>query len=71
VTEWRNAWERTVKERLRRARLAGDLPKGVNPADFAKYLCTVWTGLAVQAASGATRSELARVVEIVLRSLPF
>ena len=71
VTEWRNAWERTVKERLRRARLAGDLPKGVNPADFAKYLCTVWTGLAVQAASGATRSELARVVEIVVRSLPF
>jgi hypothetical protein len=57
--------------RLQRARTEGDLPKDVDPGDFAKYIYTIWTGLAVQAASGASRSELSRVIELALKGMPF
>jgi len=42
----------------------------VNPADLARYIATVLYGMAVQAAGGASRGELLRVVEMALRTLP-
>jgi hypothetical protein len=42
----------------------------VNPADLARYIATVLYGMAVQAAGGASRSKLQRVVEMALRTLP-
>lgn len=71
MIDWRKAFEHVVRERLQRARNEGDLPKSVNPADLTKYICTVWTGLAVQAASGSSRSELSHIIELALKTMPF
>ncbi len=67
---WRKGCQQAVKERLSQARAAGEFPADVNVADVARYICTVWEGLAVQAASGASRADLTRVTEIALRALP-
>jgi len=71
MIDWRKAFEQIVRERLQRARHDGDLPKTVNPTDLAKYIGTLWTGLAVQAASGATRSELSRIIDLALKTMLF
>jgi AcrR family transcriptional regulator len=59
-----------IKERLKRARRDGDLPAGADPAVLARYLATVIEGMAVQAASGASRKDLQRVAETALRAWP-
>lgn len=56
-----------IRRRLEQANRDGDLPKGVNCADAARFIVTVIQGLGVQAASGATRKELQGVVELALR----
>jgi AcrR family transcriptional regulator len=66
----RQLGETIVRRRFERARAEGDLPRDCNPADLAGYLLTVLRGLAVQAASGATRRELRRVAELVLKTWP-
>jgi AcrR family transcriptional regulator len=71
MIDWRKAFEQVVRERLQRARHEGDLPKSVNPADLTKYICTVWTGLAVQAASGSSRSDLSHIIELALKTMLF
>jgi AcrR family transcriptional regulator len=57
-------------KRFKRAKAEGDLPKNADPVALARYLGTVAQGIAVQAASGASRSELRKVVEIALRQWP-
>jgi hypothetical protein len=59
----RNASVALIRERLKRARAAGDLPANADPAGLARYVVTVIHGMAVQAASGTTRAELRRVAE--------
>ena len=59
-----------IRERLKRARAAGDLPAKADPAGLARYVATVIHGMAVQAASGTTRAELRRVAETALRAWP-
>ena len=59
-----------VRCRLERARAEGDLPAGVDPADFARFVATVLHGMSVQAVGGATHVELERVVETALRAWP-
>jgi len=71
MNTWRKAGEQTIKARLQRARTEGDLPKTVNPGEIASYLCTFWGGLAVQAATGTSRTGLLRNVDLFLKSLPF
>ena len=66
----RDAGEKAVRLRLKHAHAEGDLPRDVNPADLARYVVTVIQGIAVQAASGATRNELRRVIENALRAWP-
>ena len=66
----RLAGEAAIRERFERAKVDGDLPADADPADLARYLVTVMRGLAVQAASGAGRVELRRVVETALRAIP-
>jgi len=68
---WRKAEQQAIRERLLQARAAGEIAADENIADLARYISTLWEGLAVQAASGVSRSELARVVEIALKALPF
>jgi AcrR family transcriptional regulator len=70
VAERRVAGECAVRERFERARADGDLPEEEDAADLARYLVAVMRGMAVQAAGGASREDLRRVAELVLRTWP-
>ena len=59
-----------IRDRLKRAKKDGDLSADADPAALARYLATVIEGMAVQAASGASRKELERVAETALRAFP-
>ena len=62
--------ESVLRKRLERAQLEGDLPTDANPADLARYVMTVHQGMSVQAAGGANRAQLRRVVKTALRIWP-
>lgn len=62
--------EEAIQERFRQAAKQGELPKGVDPDDLARYVATVTQGLSVQASGGATAEELLGVAELALRSWP-
>src|ERR1700730_2865115 len=66
----RMAGEAALRQRLNQARMDGDLPPEANPASLARYIVTLIQGMSVQAAGGATRSELYRVIGIALQSWP-
>lgn len=66
----RAAGEATLRQRLTRATRDGDLPADANCADLARFVCVVLHGMAVQAAGGASRSQLRRVAETALRAWP-
>jgi AcrR family transcriptional regulator len=66
----RKRGEAEIVKRLKRARTEGDLPAELDPQDLARYIATVLNGLAIQAANGATKAEMTRVVEMALRTLP-
>ena len=66
----RAAGEDAVRARLEQAQADGDLPADADPAELAAYLRTVIYGMTVKAATGATRPELERVVELALRAWP-
>jgi AcrR family transcriptional regulator len=66
----RDAGEKAVRTRLKRAQAEGDLAPDANPSDLARYVVTVVQGIAVQAASGAAREELRRVIRTALRAWP-
>ena len=59
-----------VQNRLTRAQAEGELAASVDVADLARYLTIVGQGAAVQAAGGATREELRRVVAMAMRAWP-
>jgi hypothetical protein len=54
---------------MTKAQKSGELPEDTNPADYASFLSTVITGLGVQAANGATRGEMKRIADFVLRAI--
>ncbi|KJL40216.1 MULTISPECIES: TetR/AcrR family transcriptional regulator [Microbacterium] len=62
--------EARFAERFAAAIEAGDLAADEDPRDLARYITTVSAGLAVQAAAGATREELKRVVHRALKGFP-
>jgi len=64
----RAAGEAEICRRLKRAKAEGDLPRDSSPADLARFIATVLQGMAVQAAGGATRVELQRVIQTALRA---
>ena len=64
--EWRQSGENALKKRLQHAQRDGDLNAKINPADFARYLSSLMAGLGVQAANGATKNEMQRIVEMAL-----
>jgi AcrR family transcriptional regulator len=66
----RAAGEAAIRRRLQHAKSEGDLPADTDPADLARYVATILHGMAVQAAGGASRGKLQRVVEMALRTLP-
>jgi len=62
--------EAALRERLQRAYAEGDLPRDADPAALASYVMTVVQGMSVQAASGADRETLYKVVQTALRACP-
>ena len=59
-----------IRRRLQRAIDEGDLRADADASALARFVATVVHGLAVQAASGATRKELLRVTDLFLRMWP-
>jgi hypothetical protein len=66
----RAAGEAALRKRFTRAKAEGDLPSDANPGDLARYVSTIIQGMAVQAAGGASRKELRRVVRMALQAWP-
>ncbi len=69
LIEWRKTGQTRIEKRLLRARKEGDLPSVVNPKDLARYISILMTGLGIQAANGATKSQMSRAVDLALGSL--
>jgi AcrR family transcriptional regulator len=59
-----------IRKRLERGKKDGDLPKDADLIGLARYLATVMQGMAVQAASGASRKELRAIAGTALRAWP-
>ena len=70
AAERRAAAQSLLRRRFRRAAEEGDLPPDIDPADLARYVFALLHGMAVHAAGGAKRDELARVAELAMRSWP-
>ena len=64
----RAAGEAAIRRRFKRAISDGDLPADTDAGDLARYVSTIMHGMAVQAAGGASRKELLRVVKMALAS---
>jgi AcrR family transcriptional regulator len=71
MIEWRKQGEAALKRRVQQAQRDGDLDDSQNPSDFARYLSVLMSGLGVQAANGATRSEMKRYAEMALRFMGY
>ncbi len=69
MTEMRLQNQAAIRARLLEARRTGEFPKDENVDDYTRYLSSLLSGLAVQAANGATKAELKRVAAIALRQL--
>jgi len=61
--------EAALKARLLKARNLGEFPREENVDDYTRYLSSLLSGLAVQAANGSTKAELKRTAEVALRYL--
>lgn len=70
LIERRRGLEVALSGRFEQASREGDLPPDSDCAALAKYVATVHQGLSVQATGGATREELGRVVDLVLKNWP-
>jgi AcrR family transcriptional regulator len=57
-------------ERFARAKKEGDLPENIDPQALARYLGAIMQGLSVQAGSGATGEDLAKLVDTALTLWP-
>jgi AcrR family transcriptional regulator len=66
----RATYDVELRLRFAQAVAEGDLPADADPAALALYVTTVVNGMAVQAASGASRAELHAVVETVMQAWP-
>lgn len=65
----RKGGDGALRKRVAKGQKSGELPEDTSPADFARFLSTVIRGLGVQAATGATRGEMKRTADLVLRAI--
>ena len=69
MVEWRKGGEEALRKRFVKAQRTGELPMNISPADLARFIATVMAGLTVQAVNGATRDEMKRIADLVLKSI--
>jgi DNA-binding NarL/FixJ family response regulator len=67
---FRRAGDAAIRDRFWQARADGDLPAHADPEELTDFIRTVVYGMAVQAASGATRKDLERVIQRTMRGWP-
>lgn len=70
LTARRAAGEAALRERLQRAAGDGELPTGSDPEGLARYFTTIYQGIAVQAAGGASREQLHQIVDTAMTIWP-
>jgi AcrR family transcriptional regulator len=70
LIESRLAGHAAIRERFEQARTEGDLPGDADPKALTHYIGAVVCGMAVLAASGMTRDELDRVIELAMQAWP-
>lgn len=70
LATWRNQSVSLLTDRFQRAIDEGDLPRDADAAVLARYIITVSNGIAVQAASGASRTDLTHVANAALGNWP-
>jgi AcrR family transcriptional regulator len=66
VIERRSEGETMIRQRLKRADDEGELARGADPADIARFIAAVVHGMAVQAAGGAKRPQLQAIAEMAI-----
>jgi AcrR family transcriptional regulator len=69
MREMRLQNEAAIRARLLKARRVGEFPNEENVDDYTRYLSSLLSGLAVQAANGSTRAELKRTAKVALKHL--
>ncbi len=69
LTEQRKVLEGKLRKRFQMAQLKKDTSSSESPAAAAKYIATIYQGISVQAASGATKKELIEVAELARKAL--
>ncbi|WP_022719873.1 TetR/AcrR family transcriptional regulator [Rhodopseudomonas sp. B29] len=62
--------EQDIRDRFARAIADGDLPAQADADDLARYISAILQGMAVQAASGASREQLRKLADMALRNWP-
>jgi AcrR family transcriptional regulator len=70
LTNYRYASCDALAGRLEQARADGDLLASADPKALARFLFTIYAGLAVQAADGASKAELEASAELALKAWP-
>lgn len=65
----RIAGEKDIRKRFERAAKEGDLPDHADPKLLAKLAATLIWGISIQAANGASRTELKKMAAMTLESL--
>jgi hypothetical protein len=70
LTARRAAGEAALRARLERAAADGELPAGGDPEGLARYFTTIYQGIAVQAAGGASREQLHQIVDTAMTVWP-
>jgi AcrR family transcriptional regulator len=70
MTECRLVFTSLLRKRITQAIHDGQIAAGANASDLARYIAAASHGIAVQAADGASRAELLRVVKLALAALP-
>jgi AcrR family transcriptional regulator len=70
LSQVRAAGEAAMRQRFERAKREGDLPASADAARLARFVMTMNCGFAVQAAGGASRSQLKEVAKIAMQCWP-
>ena len=69
LIEHRKNIEGKFRRRIQRAQLNNEVGTSESPNTIAKYLASIYQGLAIQAVDGASNKELQEVVKIALKAI--